>query len=97
MCLIFKGVALQEEGTVCPLKMEQIGNPETSVYNHLTLRNNTEDGGIHYHDLLTPCIWITIVCSEQGHRISSRNPVPVTKGQTHEPDKRCENKYNQGV
>ena len=29
--------------TSCPLKMEPIGNPETSASNHLTPRNNPED------------------------------------------------------
>ena len=36
-----------------PLKMEPIRSPETSVSNHLTSRNNPEDGKIQ----ATQCLW----------------------------------------
>ena len=42
----FKGPAVQEEAW--PLKKRQIGNPEKSVLDHLTTRNNTEDGRIQH-------------------------------------------------
>ena len=50
---IFKGQAVQEEAR--PLKMEPIGSSETSVYNHLMLRNNPEDGRILCQDGF-PCL-----------------------------------------
>jgi hypothetical protein len=43
VCPIFKG-KLSEILKACPLKMGPIGGPETSVLNHLTPRNNSEDG-----------------------------------------------------
>jgi hypothetical protein len=44
---IFKGQAIQEEASL--LKMRLIGSPETSVLNHLTGRNNPEDGRIQFN------------------------------------------------
>jgi hypothetical protein len=46
---IFKNQAVQEEAW--SLKMRLIGRSETSFSNHLTPRNNPEDGKIQIHTL----------------------------------------------